>query len=116
MFNLVLLDSNSEVTSKLVIFFSFINAKALEAGDFLNINKGFEFNLIGKNKTAAEAKKAGDEAYKQEQADRKKISRQDHYQYGEGRRSKLKQVAKKGGHLAPCGSFEAEISKRKNPP
>jgi len=68
-------------------------------GSDKNINKGFEFNLIGKNKTAAEAKKAGDEAYKQEQADRKKISRQDHYQYGEGRRSKLKQVAKKGGTI-----------------
>jgi hypothetical protein len=62
-----------------------------------NINKGFEFNLIGKNKTAAEAKKAGDEAYKREQIDRKRPSQSDFYKYGEGRRSKLKQVAKKGG-------------------
>ena len=35
------------------------------------------------------------EAYAEEQRDRKKISRQDHYQYGEGRRA----VKKKGGAM-----------------
>ena len=62
-------------------------------------NRGFRRRLFGKNVSEAEAKKSVDEAYKQEQADRKKISRQDHYQYGEGRRSKLKQTAKKGGTI-----------------
>mgnify|MGYP003655294252 CR=1 FL=1 len=60
-----------------------------------DLNKGFGFNLFGKNKSAAEAKKAGDEAYLAEQEDRKKASQQDFYQYGEGRRSKLK----KGGRV-----------------
>jgi len=55
--------------------------------------EGFQFNLFGKNKTVAEASKAAKEAYDEEQRDRKKISQQDFYQYGEGRRSQLK----KGG-------------------
>ena len=55
--------------------------------------EGFQRNLFGKNKTVAEASKAAKEAYDAEQEDRKKISQQDFYQYGEGRRSQLK----KGG-------------------
>ena len=56
-------------------------------------SKGFRFNLFGKNKTKAEADKAMSESYAAEQEDRKKVSQQDFYQYGEGRRSQLK----KGG-------------------
>ena len=62
-------------------------------------SKGFRFNLFGKNKTKAEADKAMSESYAAEQEDRKKESRKDHYKYGEGRRSKLKQTAKKGGTI-----------------
>ena len=56
-------------------------------------SKGFRFNLFGKNKTKAEADKAMSESYAAEQEDRKKVSQQDFYQSGEGRRSQLK----KGG-------------------
>ena len=57
--------------------------------------KGFQFNLVGKNKTKEAGMKRAREAYAEEQRDRKKISRQDHYQYGEGRRA----VKKKGGAM-----------------
>ena len=62
-------------------------------------SSGYRVNPFGKNKTKAEADKAMSAAYAAEQEDRKKVSRQDHYQYGEGRRSKLKQTAKKGGTI-----------------
>jgi len=64
-------------------------------------NRGFRRRLFGENVTEAEAAKDMKESYKAEQADRKKISQQDFYQYGEGRRSQLKgkQGKKKGGSV-----------------
>lgn len=62
-------------------------------------SSGYRVNPFGKNKTKAEADKAMSAAYAAEQEDRKKVSQQDYYQYGEGRRSKLKQTAKKGGPI-----------------
>ena len=62
--------------------------------DFLSKHsgiKGFQKNLFGKDKTVAEASKRAREAYDEEQRDRKRDP--DKYQYGAGRRSKLK----KGG-------------------
>ena len=53
--------------------------------------KGFQKNLFGKDNTVAEASKRAREAYDEEQRDRKRDP--DKYQYGAGRRSKLK----KGG-------------------
>ena len=62
--------------------------------DFLSSRggiKGFQRNLFGKNKTLEEGTKRAREAYDEEQRDRKRDP--DKYQYGAGRRSKLK----KGG-------------------
>jgi hypothetical protein len=72
-----------------------------ETADFKNFLKsrggvkGFQFNLVGKNKTKAEGMKRAREAYAEEQRDRKRPGRSDHYQYGEGRRA----VKKKGGAM-----------------
>jgi len=57
--------------------------------------KGFQFNLVGKNKTKEAGMKRAREAYAEEQRDRKRPGRSDHYQYGEGRRA----VKKKGGAM-----------------
>ena len=66
--------------------------------DFLSKHggvKGFQFNLVGKNKTKEAGMKRAREAYAEEQRDRKKPGQSDHYQYGEGRRA----VKKKGGAM-----------------
>ena len=66
--------------------------------DFLSKHggvKGFQFNLIGKNKTKEAGMKRAREAYAEEQRDRKRPGQSDHYQYGEGRRA----VKKKGGAM-----------------
>ena len=57
--------------------------------------KGFQFNLVGKNKTKEAGMKRAREAYAEEQRDRKRPGQSDHYQYGEGRRA----VKKKGGAM-----------------
>jgi hypothetical protein len=57
--------------------------------------KGFQFNLVGKNKTKEAGMKRAREAYAEEQRDRKRPGQSDHYQYGEGRRA----VKKKGGPM-----------------
>ena len=57
--------------------------------DFLSSRggiKGFQRNLFGKNKTLEEGTKRAREAYDEEQRDRKRPGRSDHYQYGPGRR------------------------------
>jgi len=66
--------------------------------DFLSKHggvKGFQFNLVGKNKTKEAGMKRAREAYTEEQRDRKRPGQSDHYQYGEGRRA----VKKKGGAM-----------------
>ena len=59
-------------------------------------SKGFRFNLFGKNKTKAEADEAMARSYKEEQWERKRDPDKFNIR-PEGRRSSLKQTAKKGG-------------------